>query len=25
MREYGVQQAFCFDQHFRQQGFDTIP
>jgi predicted nucleic acid-binding protein len=25
MREYGVRQAFCFDQHFRQQGFETIP
>jgi predicted nucleic acid-binding protein len=25
MREYGVQQAFCFDQNFRQQGFATIP
>jgi predicted nucleic acid-binding protein len=25
MREYGIRQAFCFDQHFRQQGFETIP
>ncbi|MBZ5618361.1 MAG: PIN domain-containing protein [Acidobacteriia bacterium] len=25
MRQYGVQQTFCFDQHFRQQGFETIP
>ena len=25
MREYGVQFAFCFDAHFREQGFRTIP
>jgi predicted nucleic acid-binding protein len=25
MREYGSQAAFCFDPHFREQGFDTIP
>jgi len=25
MREYGSQTAFCFDPHFREQGFDTIP
>ncbi len=25
MREYGAQTAFCFDPHFREQGFDTIP
>ena len=25
MREYGAQSAFCFDPHFREQGFDTIP
>jgi hypothetical protein len=21
MREYGVDVAFCFDEHFREQGF----
>jgi len=25
MREYGSQTAFCFDPHFREQGFATIP
>jgi len=25
MREYGSQTAFCFDTHFREQGFGTIP
>jgi predicted nucleic acid-binding protein len=25
LREYGSQTAFCFDPHFREQGFDTIP
>jgi uncharacterized protein len=25
MRVYGAQTAFCFDPHFREQGFDTIP
>jgi predicted nucleic acid-binding protein len=25
MREYGAQTAFCFDPHFREQGFDIIP
>ncbi|MGA2270412.1 MAG: PIN domain-containing protein [Bryobacteraceae bacterium] len=25
MRQYGSQTAFCFDPHFREQGFDTIP
>jgi predicted nucleic acid-binding protein len=25
MREYGAPTAFCFDPHFREQGFDTIP
>jgi predicted nucleic acid-binding protein len=25
MRESGVREAFCFDQHFREQGFGTIP
>jgi len=25
MRETGVRTAFCFDEHFREQGFDVIP
>jgi predicted nucleic acid-binding protein len=25
MREHGSQTAFCFDPHFREQGFDIIP
>jgi predicted nucleic acid-binding protein len=25
MRENGVRSAFCFDRHFRDQGFDVIP
>jgi predicted nucleic acid-binding protein len=25
MREHGAQTAFCFDPHFREQGFDAIP
>lgn len=25
MRECGVRVAFCFDNHFREQGFDLIP
>ena len=25
MRENGVRAVFCFDQHFRDQGFDVIP
>jgi predicted nucleic acid-binding protein len=25
MRELGVRSAFCFDKHFREQGFETIP
>jgi len=25
MREGGVRQAFCFDRHFQEQGFGTIP
>jgi uncharacterized protein len=25
MREHGVRAAFCFDRHFREQGFETIP
>ena len=25
MREYGVRTAFCFDAHFREQGFDVVP
>ena len=25
MRQYGAQTVFCFDPHFREQGFDTIP
>ena len=25
MRERGSQTAFCFDPHFREQGFATIP
>lgn len=25
MRENGVREAFCFDKHFREQGFATIP
>lgn len=25
MRESGVPEAFCFDKHFRAQGFGTIP
>jgi predicted nucleic acid-binding protein len=25
MREYGAQTAFCFDPHFREQAFDTVP
>ena len=25
MRENSVHAVFCFDKHFREQGFDTIP
>jgi predicted nucleic acid-binding protein len=25
MREQGIHTAFCFDKHFVEQGFDTIP
>jgi predicted nucleic acid-binding protein len=25
MREYGAQTAFCFDSHFREQGFTILP
>ena len=25
MREYGIRTAFCFDRHFREQGFESIP
>jgi predicted nucleic acid-binding protein len=25
MRQHGVRTVFCFDKHFREQGFDTIP
>ncbi len=25
MRERGVRTAFCFDAHFREQGFELIP
>ncbi|HEY2017126.1 MAG TPA: PIN domain-containing protein [Bryobacteraceae bacterium] len=25
MREYGVRTAFCFDRHFREQGFEIVP
>ena len=25
MRELGVRFAFCFDKHFRERGFETVP
>jgi uncharacterized protein len=25
MRHYGLRSAFCFDAHFREQGFETKP
>ncbi len=25
MRQTGVRTAFCFDNHFREQGFDVLP
>jgi len=25
MRQNGVRTAFCFDRHYREQGFETIP
>jgi len=25
MRQHGVRSVFCYDRHFREQGFDTIP
>jgi predicted nucleic acid-binding protein len=25
MREHGVRTAFCFDRHFREQGFEVVP
>jgi uncharacterized protein len=25
MREHGVRTAFCFDHHFREQGFEVVP
>jgi predicted nucleic acid-binding protein len=24
MRQHGVRSAFCFDSHFREQGFDVL-
>ena len=24
LRETGVRSVFCFDQHFREQGFETV-
>jgi predicted nucleic acid-binding protein len=25
MREHGLRTVFCFDKHFREQGFETFP
>jgi predicted nucleic acid-binding protein len=25
MREYAIRRAFCFDLHFREQGFEILP
>ena len=25
MRQHGVRTVFCYDRHFREQGFETIP
>jgi predicted nucleic acid-binding protein len=25
MREQGIRAAFCFDRHFREQGFELLP
>jgi predicted nucleic acid-binding protein len=25
MRRVGINSVFCFDDHFREQGFDVIP
>ncbi|HNY39889.1 MAG TPA: PIN domain-containing protein [Bryobacteraceae bacterium] len=25
MRECGIEQAFCFDAHFKEQGFEVLP
>jgi predicted nucleic acid-binding protein len=25
MRELGVRSAFCFDKHFTERGFETVP
>ena len=25
LRQLGVQAVFCFDEHFREQGFEVIP
>lgn len=25
MRECGLRTAFCFDPHFREQGFEVLP
>jgi len=25
MRKYSLESAFCFDKHFREQGFNTLP
>jgi len=25
MRELGIRAAFCFDKHFREHGFETLP
>ena len=25
MRDLGIRSAFCFDSHFREQGFEMVP
>lgn len=25
MRQLGIEKAFCFDEHFREQGFGVVP